>query len=135
MWELQSHLFLPKICAVLDGVYRKAVRQEKMQTLKPEILNIITRRLIEEFSPRKIILFGSHAWGTPHRDSDIDLLVIVEQDEFRPTQRASRAYRCLRGLALPVEVIVSTINEIQQNLQIPSSLTRKILEKGKVLYG
>ncbi|RMG25223.1 MAG: nucleotidyltransferase domain-containing protein, partial [Methanobacteriota archaeon] len=31
--------------------------------------------------------------------------------------------------------IVSTINEIQQNLQIPSSLTRKILEKGKVLYG
>ena len=35
------------------------------------------RRLAAEFDPEQIILFGSHAWGTPTEDSDIDLLVIV----------------------------------------------------------
>jgi predicted nucleotidyltransferase len=30
-----------------------------------------------EFNPRKIVLFGSHAWGTPAPDSDVDMLVIL----------------------------------------------------------
>ena len=42
-----------------------------------------------EFDPEQIILFGSHAWGTPSEDSDIDLLVIVPDSDARPTQRAS----------------------------------------------
>jgi predicted nucleotidyltransferase len=43
-------------------------------------MNAITefsRRVAEEFSPEKIILFGSHAYGTPTEDSDVDLLVIL----------------------------------------------------------
>jgi predicted nucleotidyltransferase len=34
------------------------------------------RRVAERFQPEKIILFGSHAYGTPHADSDVDILVI-----------------------------------------------------------
>jgi len=43
----------------------------------PEVLEDLIRRLATELQPDQIILFGSHAWGVPHEDSDIDLLVIV----------------------------------------------------------
>src|SRR5262245_34279405 len=35
------------------------------------------RQVAERFHPDKIILFGSHAYGTPHADSDVDILVIM----------------------------------------------------------
>src|ERR1700691_3754358 len=35
------------------------------------------RRIAERFQPDKIILFGSYAYGTPHNESDVDLLVIM----------------------------------------------------------
>ena len=35
------------------------------------------RRIAERFHPQKIILFGSYAYGTPHAESDVDLLVIM----------------------------------------------------------
>ena len=37
-------------------------------------LEDITRRLVAEFTPETIILFGSHAWGQPDENSDLDLL-------------------------------------------------------------
>lgn len=42
-----------------------------------ETLAEITRRLVENFHPQKIILFGSHARGTADYRSDVDLLVIT----------------------------------------------------------
>jgi predicted nucleotidyltransferase len=59
-----------------------------------EILEEIKKNLIAEFAPEKIYLFGSHVWGTPDQDSDLDLLVIVSQSKLPPTKRASLAYRC-----------------------------------------
>ena len=39
----------------------------------PDLLEEITRRIAERFHPERIILFGSHAWGSPQPDSDVDL--------------------------------------------------------------
>ncbi len=64
-----------------------------------------------EFAPDKIILFGSHAWGIPNSDSDIDLFVIVRRSNFTPIKRAKKVYQCLQGLRTPTEVIVSTWEE------------------------
>jgi predicted nucleotidyltransferase len=98
-------------------------------------LDQAVQRLVKEFKPNKIILFGSHAWGTPEANSDVDILVIVPTSEILPTRRASHAYRTLQGLKIPFEVIVSTQKEIERYRSVPASLTRRILEKGKVLYG
>src|SRR3989442_390876 len=35
------------------------------------------REVAQLFHPEKIILFGSHAYGTPHADSDVDILVVM----------------------------------------------------------
>ena len=98
-------------------------------------LDEVVDRLVKEFKPQKIILFGSHAWGTPTPDSDWDLMVIVNSSDAVPTRRAARAYRCLNGLRIPVEIIVSTRAEIERYRTVRSSLANRILADGQVLYG
>lgn len=106
-----------------------------MNALSPEILQEIVQRLVEEFHPERIILFGSHAWGTPSPDSDVDLLVVVAGSQLPPAQRAMRAHRALRGLGIPKDVLVRTREEIERYRLVPASLEAEILERGRPLYG
>jgi predicted nucleotidyltransferase len=106
-----------------------------MKTIQSSVLEEMTRRLIAELAPEQIILFGSHAWGTPDDDSDVDLLVIVPHSDDKPAQRAARAYRCLRGLMVPTDILVKTRAEVDRFRSVRASLESEILERGKVLYG
>jgi predicted nucleotidyltransferase len=47
----------------------------------------IVQQIVERFRPQKVILFGSYAQGKPTKDSDVDLLVIMETNEQRFTRR------------------------------------------------
>jgi len=100
-----------------------------------EILTEGIRRIATALNPVKIYLFGSHAWGIPTSDSDIDLFVIVKESEQPPYRRSREAYRSLRGLREPFEVIVRTISEVEKSKTVASSLVKKVLEQGKLLYG
>jgi predicted nucleotidyltransferase len=93
------------------------------------------RRISLALNPKKIYLFGSHAWGIPTPDSDIDLFVIVKESEQPAYRRSPEAYRSLRGLREPFEVIVRTISEVDKSRTVASSLVKKVLEQGKLLYG
>lgn len=106
-----------------------------MKTIPAELLQEITRRLVAEFEPEQIILFGSHAWGVPGDDSDVDLLVITTDSSDRPAQRSTRAYRTLRGLMVPADVIVKTRAEVNRYRHVRASLEGEALERGRVLYG
>jgi predicted nucleotidyltransferase len=106
-----------------------------VQTVSEDVLNQMTQCLVEEFQPEQIILFGSYAWGTPNEHSDIDLLVIVPHSDQPPTQRMFRAYRSLRSIIVPTDVLVRTRDEVERARRVYASLTSEILEHGKVLYG
>jgi predicted nucleotidyltransferase len=106
-----------------------------MPTTTEDVLPEIVRRLVDEFDPEEIILFGSRAWGRPGPDSDYDLLVIVSHSDERRTRRATRAYSRLRGITVPTDVIVRTREEFDRFSGVPASLEAEILERGKVLYG
>jgi predicted nucleotidyltransferase len=41
------------------------------------VIRRYARAIAEEFRPDKIVLFGSYAYGTPHENSDVDLLVVM----------------------------------------------------------
>jgi len=60
----------------------------------------MTRRLVAEFAPCQIYLFGSYAWEQPNEDSDVDLFVIVpdshESRRDRELERTSRVYASLQ---------------------------------------
>jgi len=58
-----------------------------MLTLDDHLLQTATDRLVAEFRPEQIWLFGSHAWGEPQADSDVDLLVVVPESHETPVRR------------------------------------------------
>ncbi len=95
----------------------------------------ITARLVTEFNPENIYLFGSHVWGTPTADSDLDLLVIVSSSDISSSKRSSIAYRCLRDILYPLDILVKTRKEIEKFSQVSLSLEHQILSQGKCLYG
>ena len=105
-----------------------------MQEITLSLLKEITERLVDEFQPEEIILFGSHAWGTPDKDSDLDLLVIVSDSDLSPVRRAIRAHRRLQGMNVSKDILVRTRAEVERYRHVQASLESQIFEKGSVLY-
>jgi len=106
-----------------------------VKTIPQHLLDTAVQRLKAEFQPDQIFLYGSHAWGTPHDDSDVDLLVIVPESSEPPIRRAQRAHRCLRGLRLPKDILVETRQEVDRVKHLRASLENAILSRGRRLYG
>ena len=105
-----------------------------MDLPKQEVLDEIIQRIVQVADPEKIILFGSAARGKMGPDSDVDLLVVVNQSNERPTKRATRAHRCLRGMGVSKDILVHTRSEIERSRYVYASLLCEILERGRVLY-
>ena len=106
-----------------------------MRTIASDVRQEVIRRLVDEFHPETIYLFGSHAWGKPTADSDMDLLVIVSRSRQKPIQRAVRAQHSLRGVKASVDVLVKTRKEFEQYANVKASLEAQISREGKLLYG
>ena len=97
------------------------------------LLQEITHRLVEAFAPEKVIPFGSRAAETPHADSDVDLLVIMEA-QASPIQRAVAVKRVCRPRFVAMDVLVKTPEEVAAQLRRGNFLLRQILKEGRVLY-
>ncbi|MDP2656197.1 MAG: nucleotidyltransferase domain-containing protein [bacterium] len=94
-----------------------------------EFTAIISR----EFNPEKIILFGSHAWGKPHKDSDIDLVVIKKTT--RSTREVAREIDgALWGRKVALDIIVMTPVQVKKRMDMGDFFVGDILKKGKILY-
>ena len=57
---------------------RKMAYQELNTTIGRDAIAEMVRRIVAQFNPDKIILFGSHARGEAGPDSDVDLLVVMQ---------------------------------------------------------
>jgi predicted nucleotidyltransferase len=99
------------------------------------IIQNMLQRIIAEYSPQRVILFGSYAYGEPDRDSDIDLLIIKDTQE-RFLDRWVTVHRILTGAhrSLPLEPLVLTPQEIERRLAVGDQFIAEILEKGVELY-
>jgi len=89
------------------------------------------RRIAERFQPDKIILFGSYACGTPHADSDVDILVVMPA-----RSQLSKAVQIELACEppFPLDIIVRTPKNLQWRLAEGESFHTEIVSKGKVLY-
>jgi len=97
-------------------------------------INLLTTRLVEAFNPEKIILFGSYAWGTPTKDSDIDICVIVKDTNEREIDRMIKAREVTQGIWVAKDILVKTESYMTTYSPVKSSLAHKILSLGKLLY-
>lgn len=97
-----------------------------------EVLQQIPRCLAP-LRPKAIILFGSRAEGTAKKDSDYDLLVVMEVAD-RSHSRTVPVQRLLMGLGVPFDVIVYTPEEWDSYRRHPLALAHAIEKRGKVLH-
>ena len=100
---------------------------------------LITR--LQQLDLARVILFGSYAYGTPTKDSDIDLMVVLNSERFpRNYKEKSALYlqvsRVIRDIRqeIPVDLIVHTKSMHKKFIELDSMFAREISQKGKVLY-
>ena len=98
-----------------------------------EVLNEIKRRILAACDPSQIILFGSRAKGTARPDSDFDLL-IVEEGVEAPRRESVRLRAALRGLCVPVDVVVATPQQIERYRDAIGMIYGPIVREGKIIY-
>ena len=91
----------------------------------------LAREIADKFQPEKIILFGSYAYGKPHQDSDVDLLVVMSA--WNETSKACRIRLAVHH-PFPLDLIVRTPENLQWRLAEEDWFLREVVEKGKVLY-
>ncbi len=85
------------------------------------------------FQPQRIILFGSHAYGTPRADSDVDVLVVMP-DARRRGRRASLRIREKINADFPVDILVRDPAFTKERLREGDTFLQQITEQGRVMY-
>jgi predicted nucleotidyltransferase len=105
-----------------------------MKDIPPELLSDIVRRLVETLRPLEIYLFGSHARGTAHQHSDLDLMVVVPDNAGDRHDLAGRAYLALVGLRIPIDVVIEHRQDVSRWAPVKFSLPYEATQKGKRIY-
>lgn len=95
-------------------------------------INAYAREIAREFKPRRIILFGSYAYGKPTRDSDVDLLVVMPV-RGRGVHKAVEI-GIKSPAPFPCDLLVRSPAKIRQRLAWGDCFIREIISRGKILY-
>src|SRR5207237_3492519 len=95
------------------------------------VIRRFARQVAERFRPEKIILFGSYAYGTPHADRDVDILVVMPA-----RNQLDQAFKIHWAIQppFPLQLIVRTPHNMKWRLEEGDSFLREVVSKGKVLY-
>jgi len=113
-----------------------------MQTLEakpewvvsPTKVNAAVQRLIGDGSALQIYLFGSFVRGEVKENSDLDLLVVVDDSVEKPRQESVRLRHLLRGIHMPVDILVVTASFFATHRQMPGLIYREVAEHGRLVY-
>jgi predicted nucleotidyltransferase len=93
----------------------------------------LTDKIAAEFRPEKIILFGSRAYGTPHEDSDVDLLVVMPIRGSHIAQSAEILARVHPG-TFAIDLLVRTPEEMEWRYEGGDPLICEAVDRGRVMY-
>jgi predicted nucleotidyltransferase len=92
----------------------------------------LTSQIVRQFSPERIILFGSYAYGQPDNDSDVDMLVVL-RFKGKPVRKAIEIRNSVNA-GLPLDLIVRTPEQVAERISQNDWFMREILERGRTLY-
>lgn len=98
-------------------------------------LQSVSDKIVASMNPEKIIVFGSYAKGTPTKDSDLDLLIIVKESKL-PRHHRTRKVRMelLDSMSVPKDIIVYTQSEFDNWVGVKHSFIQEVILTGKTLY-
>jgi predicted nucleotidyltransferase len=105
---------------------------DKRKRIPQKAIDQVVGQIVEKCKPQKIILFGSYARGTPHPESDVDMLVIMET-QLREVEQAIQICQQIE-YRFGLDLIVHTPKYLAERLKIGDWFLRDVLKEGKVLY-
>lgn len=83
------------------------IRDERIRAAWPTAI----RRIVAEFRPERVILFGSQAKGDAGSDSDVDLLVIFDDDTDQRERRIG-IRSILRDMPFAKDILVGSVTDL-----------------------
>jgi len=106
---------------------------KRIKKVNEDLINDIVERIVEAVNPEKIILFGSYAYGKPTKNSDLDILVIMNSKLPR-YKRSVPIYKALAGILIPKDIIAYTPQEVEEWDEVPQAFITTAVSRGKVVY-
>ena len=97
------------------------------------LLQDIAQNIVKNFSPDKIILFGSQARNEAREWSDVDILVVMD---YKSTSASAASDISLKAKpsGVPVDFIVRSPEEIAERLEMGDFFIQNIVKEGRILY-
>ena len=92
--------------------------------------------IAEAVPAEKIYLFGSYAYGTPHKDSDYDFFIVIPDGIMRPIEAVKNARRALasKERTVPIDVMASTNSNFIIMKNLINSIEKVVSQKGVLLF-
>ena len=109
----------------------KPIRRQPSGRIPRSAIRRYVNQIVAKFHPQKVILFGSHAYGTPDADSDVDLLVIMPaKNELTQSIRIGQSI----WAPFPMDLFVYRPETLAKWLEWEDPYLTEILDKGIVMY-
>ena len=91
--------------------------------------------MVDAYEPLSIYLFGSYAWGLPHDESDLDFLVVLNDDVKLNLALHIKGKQALRNLGISTDILLNHKHFFAERAEHPSTLQHKIKKEGHLVYG
>ena len=99
-----------------------------------EEIQAVADKIAKEFQPEKIILFGSYAWGTPHQNSDVDVLIIKQTNKKKWEREYELRSKLIGNHFPPLDMLIYTPEELEHRKELGDVFVKSILSNGTTLY-
>ncbi len=112
---------------------RESAAPYTISNISARDLEKITRRIVRAAHPEMIILFGSRVYGTPHPNSDLDVLVVVDQKKAHD-QRVPPLEKLFSDARLKLDVHTRTPSEVTRRLAMGDEFMQNVVGRGQKMY-
>jgi predicted nucleotidyltransferase len=108
-------------------------KRKKSPSIEWQIQRMV-RRIVAQFHPERVILFGSQARGEAGPDSDVDLLVVMPVKVSRRRQKQVDIRVALHDIPVPKDIIVTSPEDFAWRKEVVGTIEHPAAREGKVLY-
>lgn len=96
----------------------------------------LAEKISKKFSTKKIILFGSYAYGKPTSNSDVDLCIVADLGTKRKIELLREIRREINlSVQYPIDVLLYDVKEFSERSVLQNTLEYKIAKKGLLIHG